>query len=117
VASLAITESVKNHSVAVLAIFRRSGRTSRIADITSPVAEMLQQLSQPAAQVRSAGSQDQPITGRERGWRRYRWRLLASDHNQIDPAVFKALPCQTIPCHFLDSVPVLTKIARSLVLG
>jgi hypothetical protein len=40
-----------------------------------------------------------------------------SDHHQIDAAVFEAFPRQTIPCHQFDPVPVLTKIARSLMLG
>jgi hypothetical protein len=40
-----------------------------------------------------------------------------SDHHQIDAAVFEAFPRQTIPCHLLDPVPVLTEIARSLMLG
>ena len=47
-------------------------------------------------------------------WRGYRWR---SDHYQIDPAVFHAFPCQTISGHLLDPVPVLTEIARGLMLG
>jgi hypothetical protein len=52
------------------------------------------------------------------GWRSYRVLASAgSDHHQINPAVFKAFPCQTIPRHLLDPVPVLTEIARSLVLG
>jgi hypothetical protein len=42
---------------------------------------------------------------------------VGSDHHQIDPAVFEAFPSQTIPRHLLDPVPVLTEIARSLVLG
>ena len=41
----------------------------------------------------------------------------SSDHHQIDAAVFEAFPRQTIPCHLFDSVPVLTEIARSLMLG
>jgi hypothetical protein len=44
------------------------------------------------------------------------WRLN-SDHYQLDPAVFKAFPCQTVARHLLDSVPVLTEIARSLKLS
>jgi hypothetical protein len=40
-----------------------------------------------------------------------------SDHHQIDAAVFEACPRQTIPRHPLDPVPVLTEIARSLMLG
>jgi hypothetical protein len=44
------------------------------------------------------------------------WRLN-SDHHQLDPAVFKAFLCQTVPRHLLDSVPVLTEIARSLKLS
>jgi hypothetical protein len=40
-----------------------------------------------------------------------------SDHHQIDAAVFEAFPRQTIPCHLFDPVPVLTEIARSLMLG
>jgi hypothetical protein len=39
------------------------------------------------------------------------------DHHQIDAAVFEAFPRQTIPRHPLDPVPVLTEIARSLMLG
>jgi hypothetical protein len=31
-----------------------------------------------------------------------------SDHHQIDPAVFEAFPCQTIPRDLLDPGPVLT---------
>jgi hypothetical protein len=44
------------------------------------------------------------------------WRLN-SDHHQLDPSVFKAFPCQTIPRHLFDPVPVLTEIAGSLILG
>jgi len=40
-----------------------------------------------------------------------------SDHDQIDPAVFETPPCQAIPRHLLDPGPVLTEIARSLMLG
>jgi hypothetical protein len=40
-----------------------------------------------------------------------------SDHYQLDPSVFEALPCQTIPRHLFDLVPVLTEIAGSLILG
>jgi hypothetical protein len=40
-----------------------------------------------------------------------------SDHHQIDPSVFEALLCQTIPRHLFNPIPVLTEIAGSLILG
>src|SRR5450631_809599 len=40
-----------------------------------------------------------------------------SDHHQIDAAIFEAFPCQSIPRHLLDPVPVLTEVARGLMLG
>ena len=46
-----------------------------------------------------------------------RWVDPASDHHQIDATVFEAFSRQTIPRHLFDPVPVLTEIARCLMLG
>jgi hypothetical protein len=52
------------------------------------------------------------------GGRKYRMEhAFCSDHHRMDPAVFEAFPCQTLPRHSLDTVPVLAEITRSLMLG
>jgi hypothetical protein len=45
-----------------------------------------------------------------------RW-CCRSNHYQINLAILEALSRQTIPGHCFDPVPVLAKIARSLLLG
>lgn len=54
---------------------------------------------------------------RTAGIEKSREGVTGSDHHHIDAAGFEAFPRQTIPCHRFDNVPVLTKIARSLMLG
>jgi hypothetical protein len=53
------------------------------------------------------------------GWR-VRCRMTVgsgSDHHQIDAAIFEASSRKTFPRHLFDPAPVLTEIARSLMLG
>lgn len=54
---------------------------------------------------------------RTAGIEKSREGVTGSNHHRIDAAGFEAFPRQTSPCHRFDHVPVLTEIARSLMLG
>jgi hypothetical protein len=58
-----------------------------------------------------------PLGQGPRGIEIFRDGRSGSDHHQIDAPVFEAFPRQTISRHLFDPVPVLTEIARSLMLG